>query len=82
PAPGLSPLRGTPGVRDVRTIGAVGVVQLDHPVDVIAATEAALAAGAWLRPFRDLVYAMPPYVTGPDELDRLLAGITAAVRAG
>ncbi|AIY18291.1 adenosylmethionine--8-amino-7-oxononanoate transaminase [Pimelobacter simplex] len=81
-AAGLSPLRGTPGVRDVRTIGAVGVVQLDHPVDVIAATEAALAAGAWLRPFRDLVYAMPPYVTGPDELDRLLAGITAAVRAG
>lgn len=81
-AAGLSPLRGTPGVRDVRTIGAVGVVQLDHPVDVVAATEAALAAGAWLRPFRDLVYAMPPYVTGPDELDRLLAGITAAVRAG
>ncbi|XBB69943.1 adenosylmethionine--8-amino-7-oxononanoate transaminase [Nocardioides sp. WV_118_6] len=81
-ATGLAPLRGTPGVRDVRTIGAVGVVQLDHPVDVVAATDAALAAGVWLRPFRDLVYAMPPYVTGPAELDRLVAGITAAVRAG
>ena len=31
-----------PGVADVRTIGAVGVVQLDHPVDVGKATEAAL----------------------------------------
>ncbi|HWJ10245.1 MAG TPA: adenosylmethionine--8-amino-7-oxononanoate transaminase [Nocardioides sp.] len=79
---GLEPLRGTPGVADVRTIGAVGVVQLDHDVDVVAATEAAIEAGVWLRPFRDLVYAMPPYVIGDDELDTLVAGIGAAVRAG
>ncbi len=81
-ATGLAPLRALPQVADVRTIGAVGVVQLDHDVDVPAATEAALAAGAWLRPFRDLVYAMPPYVISDDELDRLVAGIGAAVRAG
>jgi len=79
---GLAPLRGHPGVVDVRTIGAVGVVQLDHPVDVVAATDAALAAGVWLRPFRDLIYTMPPYVIGDDQLDRLLGGITAAVKAG
>ncbi|MCX6401679.1 MAG: adenosylmethionine--8-amino-7-oxononanoate transaminase [Propionibacteriales bacterium] len=79
---GLAPLRDLPGVVDVRTIGAVGVVQLDHPVDVAAATDAAIGAGVWLRPFRDLVYAMPPYVIGTDELDRLVAGIGAAVRAG
>lgn len=81
-ASGLDPLRELPGVRDVRTIGAVGVVQLDHPVDVVAATDAALEAGVWLRPFRDLVYTMPPYVIGDDELDRLVAGVGAAVRAG
>ncbi|HJQ06430.1 MAG TPA: adenosylmethionine--8-amino-7-oxononanoate transaminase [Nocardioides sp.] len=79
---GLAPLRSTPGVKDVRTIGAVGVVQLDHPVDVDRATEAALAAGVWLRPFRDLVYAMPPYVVSDDELATLVEGITAAVGAG
>ncbi|WP_084255194.1 adenosylmethionine--8-amino-7-oxononanoate transaminase [Nocardioides sp. J54] len=79
---GLEPLRGTPGVADVRSIGAVGVVQLDREVDVVAATEAAIEAGVWLRPFRDLVYAMPPYVIADDELDRLVAGIGAAVRAG
>lgn len=79
---GLDPLRGAPGVADVRTIGAVGVVQLDHSVDVVAATDAAIEAGVWLRPFRDLVYAMPPYVIGDDELDTLVAGIGAAVRAG
>ncbi len=38
-------------------------------------------AGVWLRPFRDLVYAMPPYVIGDDELDTLVAGIGAAVVA-
>ena len=81
-ATGLAPLRGHPGVVDVRTIGAVGVVQLDHAVDVVAATDAALAAGVWLRPFRDLVYTMPPYVISDAELDLLLDGITAAVRAG
>lgn len=81
-ASGLAPLRELPGVRDVRTIGAVGVVQLDHDVDVVAATDAAIEAGVWLRPFRDLVYAMPPYVIGDDELDTLVAGIGAAVRAG
>ncbi len=79
---GLAPLRGHPGVVDVRTMGAVGVVQLDHPVDVVAATDAAVAAGVWLRPFRDLIYTMPPYVISDDELDRLLGGITAAVKAG
>ena len=78
---GLAPLREVPGVLDVRTIGAVGVVQLDHPVDVVGATDAALAAGVWLRPFRDLVYTMPPFVTGPAELDRLVEGVGAAVRA-
>lgn len=79
---GLTPLRDLPGVVDVRTLGAVGVVQLDHPVDVVGATDAALAAGVWLRPFRDLVYAMPPYVAGPHAIDRLVGGITEAVKAG
>jgi adenosylmethionine-8-amino-7-oxononanoate aminotransferase len=79
---GLAPLRDLPGVADVRTIGAVGVVQLDHDVDVAAATDAAVAAGAWLRPFRDLIYAMPPYITSDAELDVLLGGITEAVKAG
>ncbi|CAM3361735.1 adenosylmethionine--8-amino-7-oxononanoate transaminase [Nocardioides dubius] len=79
---GLAGLRGLPGVADVRTIGAVGIVQLDHGVEVAAATDAALAQGVWLRPFRDLVYVMPPYVTSDEELDRLVRGVEAAVRAG
>ena len=40
------------------------------------------SAGVCLRPFRDLVCAMPPYVVSDDELVSLVAGITAAVGAG
>ncbi|NYJ00706.1 adenosylmethionine-8-amino-7-oxononanoate aminotransferase [Nocardioides thalensis] len=79
---GLAPLRALPGVVDVRTMGAVGVVQLDHPVDVVAATDAAIAAGVWLRPFRDLVYTMPPYMTPDDDLERLIVGVERAATAG
>jgi adenosylmethionine-8-amino-7-oxononanoate aminotransferase len=78
---GLAGCRDLPGVADVRTLGAVGVVELDHPVDVVAATEAALDAGVWLRPFRNLVYTMPPYVTSDDDLAGICAGIRAAVTA-
>ena len=39
-------------------------------VDVPAATAAAVERGVWLRPFRDLVYTMPPYVIGEDDLAR------------
>jgi adenosylmethionine---8-amino-7-oxononanoate aminotransferase len=78
---GLRPLADCDGVREVRVLGAVGVVQLDRPVDVERATAAALEAGVWLRPFRDLVYTMPPYVTGPDDVARICAGVGAAVGA-
>lgn len=80
-AAGLAPLAGTPGVRDVRVVGAVGVVQLDRPVDVVAAADAAVAAGVWLRPFRDLVYTMPPYVTDDADVALVCAGVRAAVGA-
>lgn len=79
---GLAPLRRASGVFDVRTLGAVGVVQLDHAVDVAAATQAALAAGVWVRPFRDLIYTMPPYISTDRDVAAICAGIAAAVEAG
>ncbi|MGW1027213.1 adenosylmethionine--8-amino-7-oxononanoate transaminase [Streptomyces sp. NPDC002577] len=79
---GLSAAAGLPGVRDVRVLGAIGVVQLDHEVDMDAATRAAVAEGVWLRPFRDLVYTMPPYVTGDEDLARIGRAVCAAAAAG
>ena len=81
-ADGLADCRNQPGVLDVRTIGAVGVVQLDHPVDVVKATDAAIEEGVWLRPFRDLIYTMPPYVTSDDDLAQICTAIARAVAVG
>jgi adenosylmethionine-8-amino-7-oxononanoate aminotransferase len=78
---GLAAARELPGVRDVRVLGAIGVVELDHPVDVASATAAAVGHGVWLRPFRDLVYTMPPYVSTDDDIARICTAITAAARA-
>jgi adenosylmethionine-8-amino-7-oxononanoate aminotransferase len=78
---GLAPLTGQPGVRDVRVLGGIGVVQLDHDAHMAAATDAAVAHGVWLRPFRDLVYTMPPYVTCDADLARICGAAAAAVRA-
>lgn len=78
----LSALQHSPGVTDVRTIGAVGVVQLDHPVDIVKATDAAIEEGVWLRPFRDLIYTMPPYVTTDDDVARICRAIERAVAVG
>ncbi len=78
---GLAPARELPGVADVRVLGAVGVVQLDREVDVAAATAAAVRAGVWLRPFRDLIYTMPPYVTCDEDLALICRGVLAAVEA-
>ncbi|WNO75912.1 adenosylmethionine--8-amino-7-oxononanoate transaminase [Streptomyces sp. AM8-1-1] len=79
---GLAEARNLPGVKDVRVRGAIGVVQLDHDVDMAAATQAAVRAGVWLRPFRDLIYTMPPYVTGDEDLSRVCEAVCAAAAAG
>jgi adenosylmethionine-8-amino-7-oxononanoate aminotransferase len=79
---GLQPARELPGVADVRVLGAIGVVQLERDVDVVAATEAAVAHGVWLRPFRDLIYTMPPYPIDGEDLARVSAAIVAAASAG
>lgn len=78
---GLAPARALPRVADVRVLGAIGVVQLDHEVDMATATRVAVEHGVWLRPFRDLVYTMPPYITSDADLRRITAaaGAVAAV---
>jgi adenosylmethionine-8-amino-7-oxononanoate aminotransferase len=78
---GLTPCVSLSGVADVRVLGAVGVVQLKNTFDVETATAAALERGVWVRPFRDLVYTMPPYICTDDDVDAIAAAIGAAAEA-
>jgi len=77
----LQPCASLAGVADVRVLGAVGVVQMKNTFDVETATAAALERNVWLRPFRDLVYTMPPYICTDDDVDTITAAIRAAVNA-
>ena len=75
---GLAPARDLPAVKDVRVLGAIGVVQLHEPVDMTRATKAAVDAGVWLRPFRDLIYTMPPFISTDDDIATICQGVIAA----
>ena len=79
---GLAPARELPGVVEVRVLGGIGVIELDHAVDMQAATDAAVDAGVWLRPFRNLIYAMPPFISTGDDLERITTAMVAAAAAG
>lgn len=76
---GLAPALDLAAVRDVRTIGAVGVIELHDAVDVTAVTAAAIRHGVWVRPFRNLVYTIPPYISTPADVEQITAGMRAAV---
>lgn len=71
----LRPLGRLHGVCDVRTIGAIGVVQMDAPVDVANLQKRFVEDGVWIRPFNDLIYLMPPYIIQPEQLSSLTRAI-------
>ncbi len=77
---GLEPARALPGVTDVRVCGAIGVIECERAVDLAVATPAALDRGVWLRPFRNLIYAMPPYVCSPAEIDQITSAMVEVAR--
>ena len=77
---GLAAARALPGVVDVRVRGAIGVIEMDRPVDLAVATPAALDNRVWLRPFRNLVYTMPPYICSPPEIDQVTSAMVNVVR--
>ncbi|AOG27552.1 adenosylmethionine--8-amino-7-oxononanoate transaminase [Cutibacterium avidum] len=75
----LTPLRDLDGVTDVRVFGAIAAVQVDSPIAMRRATRTGVENQVWLRPFRDLVYAMPPYICTEDDLVGMAAGMRAVV---
>jgi adenosylmethionine-8-amino-7-oxononanoate aminotransferase len=75
----LEGYRSHPAVADVRTLGAIGVVETRTPVDVARVQQRFVEAGVWIRPFGNLVYLMPPYVIEAQDLSRLTAAIGLAL---
>lgn len=81
---GLAPAASLDSVAQVRVRGAIGVIEMTHPLGepgMRIATNAALDAGVWLRPFRTLIYTMPPYICDDDEIRRITGAMVRAARA-
>ncbi|HXT77872.1 MAG TPA: adenosylmethionine--8-amino-7-oxononanoate transaminase [Candidatus Eisenbacteria bacterium] len=78
----LAPCRGLPGVLDVRVKGAVGVVQMDRPVDATRLRARFVEKGCWIKPFSDIVYLAPPLVIGEDDLSHLTRTIFDILNRG
>ncbi|WP_158809121.1 adenosylmethionine--8-amino-7-oxononanoate transaminase [Beijerinckia sp. L45] len=80
---GLDVLRGRPGIKDVRVLGAIGVVEMDRIDDLEALRARFVAAGVWVRPFRTIIYLTPALTISGEELGLLVAAVvTIATQAG
>ncbi|AUN33765.1 adenosylmethionine--8-amino-7-oxononanoate transaminase [Niveispirillum cyanobacteriorum] len=79
---GLEPCRGLPGVLDVRTLGAIGVVQMDRIGDLRSLKRLLVAEGVWIRPFRDILYLTPAFTATEEDVMRLTGAITRVLERG
>ena len=72
---GLAAARGLPNVRDVRVLGAVGVIEVERMPARADIDRVIDAHGVWLRPFANFIYAMPPLVSDSDTVARVAAAV-------
>lgn len=76
---GLADCRQYDCVADVRVKGAIGVVELRDPSQLDGMQQELVELGVWLRPFRNLVYTMPPYIIDDARLSRVTDAIRTVV---
>jgi adenosylmethionine---8-amino-7-oxononanoate aminotransferase len=81
-ARGLEPCRGLPGVRDVRVLGAIGVVELERIADLGRLRARFLEEGAFIRPFGTTVYLTPAFTITSEELARLTTAVVKVIGEG
>jgi len=76
----LSPAMDMAAVRQVRVLGAIGVLEMKDKVQAGPLQEMFVRDGVWIRPFLNLIYIMPPYVIQPDDLGRLTSAMLRAAK--
>lgn len=75
----LAPCKEFSYVKEVRTLGAIGVVELNRPIVSSQLAPLFVELGVWVRPFGNIIYLMPPFVITPDQLSKLTSAVLKVV---
>ncbi|EKM25039.1 adenosylmethionine--8-amino-7-oxononanoate transaminase [Vibrio sp. HENC-03] len=67
-------------VKNTRWLGAIGVVETHRPVNMEAIQGLFVEHGVWIRPFGKLIYMMPPFISKPEDIEKLVNAIDAALQ--
>lgn len=76
---GLSPCQHYQHVKDVRVLGAIGVIELHEAINLKTLQPKFVDAGVWVRPFNKLIYLMPPFIISAQELESLITAVVNVV---
>jgi adenosylmethionine-8-amino-7-oxononanoate aminotransferase len=76
----LQPAKNLDTVSDVRSIGAIGVIETNKPVNVGEFQKLCVERGVWIRPFGRNVYIMPPYIISDEQLQYLIIQMIEIVK--
>ena len=68
--------RSNPLVKDVRVLGAIGVIELFEPLDWTVFQDKMVEKGVWVRPFMNLIYLMPPFIIEDEQLTHITSALT------
>jgi adenosylmethionine-8-amino-7-oxononanoate aminotransferase len=79
---GLEACRDLPGVRDVRVLGAIGVVELERIARPDLLRARFVEEGVWIRPFRNIVYLTPSFTITAEELETLMSAVRRVLAHG